>query len=117
VSIITDPTSMDEEHTRHSRDSMKTDGAVETNLEDKLLQYDTEKLLGKQLFQKDQQFMRQNRAELIMNALNIWTGTSKKSDLWINAYHKRSIYRSKWKRDSLDIPQRNLKKKCGILNY
>ena len=33
---------MDEEHIRHSRDSLVMDGTVDTNLEDKLLQYDTE---------------------------------------------------------------------------
>ena len=46
-----------------------------------------------------------------MNARSIWTKLSRNIDVWTNAYHKRPNYRSKWKRDSLDIPQRNLKKK------
>ena len=46
VSNITDPTPMDEDQTRHSGDSMDTGGTVDTNMEDKLLLYDTGTIPG-----------------------------------------------------------------------
>jgi len=117
---------MDEEHIRHSRDSMVMDGTVDTNLEDQLLQYDTETIVGGAFapnrptiytikwsgaHNEHSKYIDKNVKE------NRFSQRLTPLDLCTNAYHKRSIYRSKWKRNSLDIPQRNLKKKKKNLRW